>query len=81
MNHLNHDRLNVALLAVALLGLVSGLALLLTGQPDLSTIAWTTGVLPVLAALIVEILRSLWKGEVGLDVVAALSMSAALLFG
>ena len=81
MNRLTHDRLNVALLAVALLGLVSGLALLLTGQPDLSTIAWTTGVLPVLAALVVEILRSLWKGEVGLDVVAALSMSAALLFG
>ena len=75
------DRLSIALLAVALLGLVSGLALLLAGRPDLSTLAWTTGVLPVLAALVVEILRSLWKGEVGLDVVAALSMSAALLFG
>ena len=75
------DRLNIALLAVALLGLVSGLALLLAERPDLSTLAWTAGVLPVLAALVVEILRSLWKGEVGLDVVAALSMSAALLFG
>ncbi len=75
------DRLNIALLVVALLGLVSGLTLLLAGQLDLSTLAWTAGVLPVLAALVVEILRSLWKGEVGLDVVAALSMSAALLFG
>jgi heavy metal translocating P-type ATPase len=75
------DRLNIALLAVALLGLLSGLALLLAGRPDLSTLAWTTGVLPVLAALVVEILRSLWKGDVGLDVVAALSMSAAMLFG
>jgi heavy metal translocating P-type ATPase len=37
--------------------------------------------LPVLAALVVEIFRSLWRGEVGLDIVAALSMSAALLFG
>jgi hypothetical protein len=36
---------------------------------------------PVLAALCVEIVRSLWKGDVGLDIVAALSMSAALLFG
>ncbi len=75
------DRLNIALLAVALLGLLSGLGLLLVGRPDLSTLIWTAGVLPVLAALVVEILRSLWKGDVGLDVVAALSMSAALLFG
>ena len=37
--------------------------------------------MPVLAALLVEIVRSLLKGEVGLDIVAALSMSAALLFG
>ena len=81
MGPMTFDRLSIALLAVALLGLVSGLALLLAGRPDLSTLAWTTGVLPVLAALVVEILRSLWKGEVGLDVVAALSMSAALLFG
>ena len=75
------DRLNIALLAVALLSLLSGLALLFAGRPDLSTLVWTAGVLPVLAALVVEILRSLWKGEVGLDIVAALSMSAALMFG
>ena len=37
--------------------------------------------LPVLAALLSEILRSLSRGEVGLDIVAALSMSAALFFG
>ena len=81
MNFLFHDRLNVALLGVALLGLVSGLVLLLAGQPDLSKFAWAAGVIPVLAALCVEIVRSLWEGEVGLDIVAALSMSAALLFG
>jgi heavy metal translocating P-type ATPase len=43
--------------------------------------AWTGGVIPVLAALVVEIVRSLHRGEVGLDVVAALSMSSALVFG
>jgi hypothetical protein len=48
---------------------------------DFRTIAWTAGVVPVLAALCVEIVRSFWKGDVGLDIVAALSMSAALLFG
>lgn len=81
MSPLFHDRLNVALLGLALLGLVSGLVLLLAGQPDLAKIVWAAGVIPVLAALCVEIVRSLWKGEVGLDIVAALSMSAALLFG
>ncbi|OYU38013.1 MAG: heavy metal translocating P-type ATPase [Pseudorhodobacter sp. PARRP1] len=75
------DRMNVALLAVALLGLLSGLGLMLTDRADLAMIAWAAGVVPVFAALVVEILRSLWKGEVGLDIVAALSMSAALLFG
>ena len=81
MNPLLHDRLNVALLTAALVGLVSGLGLLAAGNPNLAAIAWAAGVIPVLAALLVEIVRSLWKGEVGLDIVAALSMSAALLFG
>ncbi|MHC5654866.1 heavy metal translocating P-type ATPase [Stappia sp. ICDLI1TA098] len=75
------DRLKVALLAIALLGLLSGLGLWLAGQPDLAAMAWATGVIPILAALIIEIVRSLAQGEVGLDIVAALSMSAALLFG
>ncbi|MBB3771183.1 heavy metal translocating P-type ATPase [Angulomicrobium tetraedrale] len=75
------DRLNIALLAIAGLGLVAGLALLLGGQAHLAKLAWTAGVAPVLAALVVEIVRSLAKGEVGLDIVAALSMSAALLVG
>jgi heavy metal translocating P-type ATPase len=81
MTPLFHDRLNVALLGLSLLGLVSGLVLLLAEQPDPATIVWAAGVVPVLAALCVEIVRSLSRGEVGLDIVAALSMSAALLFG
>jgi len=81
MKALFEDRLNVALLGMALLGLVSGGVLWLSGRPDLAEIAWAAGVIPVLAALCIEIVRSLWKGEVGLDIVAALSMSAALLFG
>jgi heavy metal translocating P-type ATPase len=76
-----HDRLNVALLATGLLGLAVGLGLKLAGLPELATVAWFAGVIPVLASLLVEIARYLWKGEVGLDIVAALSMSAALFFG
>ena len=42
---------------------------------------WAVATALVLAALVVEIVRSLSHGEVGLDLVAALSMSAALAFG
>ncbi|MEO6946504.1 MAG: heavy metal translocating P-type ATPase, partial [Nitrobacter sp.] len=80
MNSLLQDRLNVALLAIALIGLMSGLGLRVADKPELATIAWAAGVAPVLVALLVEIVRSLAKGEVGLDIVAALSMSAALFF-
>lgn len=71
----------VALLVIALVGLAAGIGFSLAGRADLARAAWAAGVAPVLAALVVEILRSLRKGEVGLDVVAALSMSAALVFG
>ena len=81
MNSLIRDRLNIALLATGLFGLAAGLGLKLAGLPELATVAWFAGVIPVLAALLVEIIRSLWDGEVGLDIVAALSMSAALFFG
>lgn len=74
------DRANLALLAVALLGLLSGLGFMAAGRPDAAALAFGGGVIPVLAALLVEILRSLARREVGLDIVAALSMSAALIF-
>ncbi|SDW26346.1 heavy metal translocating P-type ATPase [Roseicitreum antarcticum] len=81
MTLFSQDRLKMLLPGIAALGLVGGLALMLAGQPDPARVAFAAGVLPVLAALVVEIIRSLAKGEVGLDIVAALSMSAALLFG
>ncbi len=74
-------RLDIALVTLALAGLICGLALWAADRPGLADIAWTAGVLPVLAALVIEILRSLAKGDVGLDIVAALSMTAALAFG
>src|SRR4051812_35014788 len=81
MDHSITDRLKRILLAVAVAGVALGLALQLVRQPEVARIAWTIGVLPVLAALLVEILQSLRRGEFGLDIVAALSMSAALGFG
>lgn len=81
MDHAQTDRLKTLLLVIALAGLVTGLGLHFSGRTDLAQTAWFAGVVPVLAALVIEIIRSLARGEVGLDIVAALSMSAALTFG
>jgi heavy metal translocating P-type ATPase len=81
MDKTRTDRIGAVLLAVAVAGLVSGLVLHAAGLPDPAGLAWGGGVLPVLLALLIEIVRSLRRGEVGLDIVAALSMTAALAFG
>lgn len=68
-------------MGVALIGLVSGGSLWLAGFPVMADYAWFGGVIPILTALVIEIIQSLRQGDFGLDIVAALSMSAALLFG
>ncbi|WP_114350739.1 heavy metal translocating P-type ATPase [Paracoccus lutimaris] len=75
------EGLKTLLLGVSLTGLGLGLALHVAGQPQAAGTVWALAVLPVLATLLLQILRSLAQGEFGLDIVAALSMSAALLFG
>jgi heavy metal translocating P-type ATPase len=75
------DRLKTVILLLAVAGLTLGLAVWFAGRSDIADAIWIAGVAPALAALLVEILRSLRSGEVGLDIVAALSMSAALVFG
>lgn len=75
------DRLRIVILALAVAGLLGGLALHLADAGGMARLAWAAGVLPALAALVAEILRSLSRGEIGLDIVALLSMTAALLFG
>ncbi|MBF9030458.1 cadmium-translocating P-type ATPase [Rhodobacterales bacterium HKCCE3408] len=81
MQQTGSDRLKTGILVLAATGLIAGLAAWFAGFSALADIAWTAGVVPALAALVVEILRSLRSGEVGLDIVAALSMTAALVFG
>ncbi|MGA0595050.1 heavy metal translocating P-type ATPase [Enterovirga sp. CN4-39] len=73
--------LRLALIAVALAGLAGGLAAQFLGEADWAAPLWTAGTVPVLAALLVEIVSSLRRGELGLDIVAALSMTVALIFG
>ena len=81
MDRTEADHLKTAILLLAVTGLVTGLAVYAAGNRSLADVVWFAGVVPALAALIIEILRSLRSGEVGLDIVAALSMSAALVFG
>ncbi|MBI1416328.1 MAG: cadmium-translocating P-type ATPase [Limimaricola sp.] len=69
------------LLALSVAGLASGGAAALVGRPDLASLLWAAGTLPVIAGLAWEIIQGLRRGDVGLDIVAALSMTAALAFG
>ncbi len=69
-----------ALVAIAVLGLAAGGGLAFSGSPALARVAWTAATFPVLGTLLLQIVVSLRQGDVGLDVVAALSMSAALAF-
>ncbi|WBL32833.1 heavy metal translocating P-type ATPase [Sinirhodobacter sp. HNIBRBA609] len=81
MELLSGDRGKKALIAVALAGLCLGLLLHFSGQEVPARWVWAAGVAPVLAALVFEIADGLRRGEFGLDIVAALSMSSALIFG
>jgi len=67
-----------ALVALPAFGLAFGLALSMLGQPAWQGWVWTAFTIPVLLTLLYDIVSSLQRREVGLDIVAALSMTAAL---
>jgi len=69
------------LAGLAAAGLAAGLATRFAGLDDWPERIWAVVTLPVLFALLAEIVTSLRRGDVGLDIVAALSMTAALVFG
>lgn len=69
------------LIAFPALGIAVGFALRVWGLDAWAAGVWAVSTVPVLLALLFDIVASLRRGEVGLDIVAALSMSAALLFG
>jgi len=69
------------LAGLAAAGLAVGLVARLEGLGELATLTWTVATVPVLLTLLAEIVITLRRGDVGLDIVAALSMTAALVFG
>ncbi len=56
-----------------------GLAAMAMDRGDTAFWIFAAGIVPVLIALLVSIIRSLARGEFGLDIIAALSMTGALL--
>src|SRR6516225_2053491 len=68
------------IVAWAAAGLVIGLVAQFSGWGHWASPIWSAATIPVLLALVAETVISLRRGDVGLDIVAALSMLAALVF-
>ena len=76
-----HKLLPRILVALPAAGLLIGFAAYLWGASGWAGRIWAAATIPVLLALLIEIFVSLRRGDVGLDIIAALSMLAALVFG
>jgi heavy metal translocating P-type ATPase len=74
------NRFKIALAIASALGLVLGLLLPVLGLAGWQGPVWMASAGVVLAYLLYEIFVSLRRGEFGLDIVAALSMSVAIAF-
>lgn len=70
-----------ALVGIPVLGLIGGFATQFAGDGAAAGWVWAGVTFPVLVALLVQIIINMWRGEFGLDIVAALSMAGALVFG
>lgn len=69
------------LITMAGVGLLLGGFLWWVDAVSYANLVWSLATVPVLVSLLVQIVNALRAGDIGLDVVAALSMSAALAFG
>ncbi|RAZ91099.1 heavy metal translocating P-type ATPase [Mesorhizobium hawassense] len=79
---MDESALRRALLLIATTGLALGLGVWRSGTVPLSPdTIWTAATLPVVATLAISILRDFWIGRIGVDAIALVSMSAALLLG
>src|SRR6266702_6640421 len=69
------------LVAIAVTGLAAGIAARAAGRSDLADLCWWLATAPVVAGLAVSIVRDFLVGRLGVDAIALLSMSAALVLG
>lgn len=75
------NRLKLVQVLVSAAGLVAGFLAPFVGMAAWQSTAWQVAAAIILAFLMKDIVVSLRRGEFGLDIVAALSMSTALYFG
>src|SRR6516165_5551752 len=70
-----------ALVVLAVAALVLGLIAWALGHNDLANWCWAGGTVPVVLGLLVSMIRDFLAGRLGVDAVAFVSMSGALLLG
>ncbi|MGJ4948952.1 heavy metal translocating P-type ATPase [Bradyrhizobium sp. HKCCYLS20291] len=69
------------LVAIAVAGLAAGGLAHVVGRGDIAGIAFTASTVPVIAGLIISIVRDVLAGRIGVDAIALVSMSAAIVLG
>jgi cation transport ATPase len=70
-----------ALIAIALTGLFFGAAAWANGRNDVANWCWAAGTFPVVIGLLISMIRDFLAGRIGVDSVAFVSMSGALVLG
>jgi heavy metal translocating P-type ATPase len=81
MGERSQDTLRSAVLLVTAAALAAGFAIRARGHAEVAELVWAGGTALALATLVAEIVSEFRRGRVGLDLVAALSMTVALAFG
>ena len=70
-----------ALILVALVALALGLVMWGLGRAGAATWIWALGTIPVVVGLLISMIRDFAAGRVGVDAIAFVSMTAALVLG
>ena len=70
-----------ALIMIALGGLVLGLLAWAIGRDEIANWIWATGTAPVVIGLLISMIRDFLAGRMGVDAIAFVSMSGALVLG
>jgi heavy metal translocating P-type ATPase len=78
---MDERKLRRGLIIVALLGFALGSAATMLNAPQAAQWSWRLGAAPVLVGLSIAIVRDVLAGRMGVDVIAFLSMAAALALG
>ena len=79
--HFSERLLRRVLAVIAIGGLILGLVAWSTGRSDWASWCWAGGTIPVVVGLLASMVRDFLAGRVGVDAVAFVSMSGALVLG